>query len=146
MKKSLLLLVPVMLLAITVPAQERDANREQSRVQEYLLFQDGKLYQVNGRTQQMLQERRTFSNGSMVDPDGTYRMQNGKQLRLRNGECLGVDGQRYANQRQFTRKNEMQARRNRPGNERMQTRQSSRRGDRTTQGGVHTRKQGGRSH
>jgi hypothetical protein len=42
-----------------------------------------------------------LQNGAVVNPDGSYQLQNKKQKRLKNGECLDLYGNRYKNQQEF---------------------------------------------
>lgn len=46
----------------------------------------------------------------VVNPDGSYQLQNQKQLRLKNGECLDLDGNRYKSQQEFQQRMQVRAR------------------------------------
>ncbi|MDZ7648538.1 MAG: hypothetical protein U5K54_15865 [Cytophagales bacterium] len=49
MKKQLSILL-IMLIAISLPAQDKQHDHDQTRLQEHLMFQDGKMYQIRNET------------------------------------------------------------------------------------------------
>ena len=54
-------------------------------------------------------ENLKLQNGTILNQDGSYQLQNGKQFKLRDGECLDVTGIRFASQQQFFRHTQRQA-------------------------------------
>ena len=59
----------------------------------------------------------TLRNGTTVNPDGSVQLKNKKQLRLKDGECLDMDGNRYETRERFREK--MEQRMNRMDREKM---------------------------
>lgn len=104
MKKIMIVCVLTLLTNIVLVAQESQQNRvrtqERNQVQAegYLLFRDGQLLRVRNQEQTRLQEQLRLENGTLVNPDGTYQLRNGKQKRLRAGECLSMEGRKYRSQ------------------------------------------------
>ena len=74
--------------------QERNQNRVQySQV-------DGKMYLIRNQEQNRLQKQLVIGNGVVVNPDGSYKGKDGKQLQLKDGECLNMEGQMFKNTHQ----------------------------------------------
>lgn len=53
MKKQVSLVLILLLVAVWSPAQDQQQDRDQTRLQEHLMFQDGKMYQI--RNQERIQ-------------------------------------------------------------------------------------------
>jgi hypothetical protein len=70
-------------------------ERNQNRFQ--LMRIDGEVYQIRTQSQNRLQERLELANGIMVDPNGSYMNQNREQTRLKEGECLNLNGEKFTN-------------------------------------------------
>ena len=64
------------------------------------------LYEVITKDQDQirLREQIRLNNGTLLNPDGSYQLQNGKNYQLRSGECLGPEGKVYKNQERFRQK------------------------------------------
>jgi preprotein translocase subunit SecD len=59
-----------------------------------------------------LKSQINLADGSTVNPDGTYQTRDRKQLKLHDGECLNLDGQKFQNlhqQRKMMVQKNMQA-------------------------------------
>jgi len=91
----------LLLIGLSVQAQDLDQLRDQDRIREYLLLQDNELLRVRDQDRIRLSEQTTLPDGSVVNPDGTYRDAEGVRQRLRDGECLDLDGNKYSSQEQF---------------------------------------------
>ena len=89
------------MLSLIPAVSGQDQNRDQDRVQEHLMLKDGKMYRVNEQKQTQLTTPLQLDNGATVNPDGTYQLQDRKQKRLKDGQCLDFQGNRYSNQQQF---------------------------------------------
>ena len=74
-------------------SQEQMGERNQNRV--HYVAMDGKVYRVNNAAQNRVQQQLKLSNGMTMNPDGTYGDMNQNQMRLRDGECLNMNGQKY---------------------------------------------------
>ena len=71
--------------------QERSQNRY------HIMNIDGQLYQIKNQSQNRLKQQLKLNNRVVVNPDGSYTNREGKQLHLRDGECLNMDGQMFKN-------------------------------------------------
>lgn len=72
---------------------------------EHLVLRDGKMmYSLNGQEMQ-LQQPLTLKNGTVIHPNGTYVLKNGKQRVLRIGQCLDLKGKVYDSEQVFLRQN-----------------------------------------
>lgn len=89
-------------------ATAQDQQRDRLRIHDHLMVRDGKMLQVRDGQEAAVTSPLILNNGATVNPDGTVRMRNGKQLRLRDGECLDMDGNRYASQERMQRRFERQ--------------------------------------
>lgn len=76
-------------------SEEQIRERNQNRTQ--FVAMDGQVYQVMNQEQKRLQNEMALNNGARINPDGTYQTRDQKQLRLQDGECLTMDGQKYKN-------------------------------------------------
>lgn len=71
--------------------QERTQNRF------HIMNIDGQLFQIKNQSQNKLKQQLKLNNRVVVNPDGTYTNRDGKQVHLRDGECLNMDGQMFKN-------------------------------------------------
>jgi hypothetical protein len=62
---------------------------------------------VNQGVATPLREPYKLKNGTTVNPDGSYQLQNQQKFQLRNGECLDLNGNRYLNQNRFNQRKMM---------------------------------------
>lgn len=85
-------------------------SRLQAGAQEHLVYQNGQMYRFRNNEQEQVQEQVRLGNGIVVNPDGTYQNRNGKQLRLRDGECLDMEGKKYMSQQRFRERTAAQLR------------------------------------
>jgi hypothetical protein len=76
-------------------------SREQALAQEHLMFQSGQMFRVQNQQKIQLMERLTLQNGTVVNPNGSVQLKDRKQLQLKDGECLDMDGKRYETQDRF---------------------------------------------
>lgn len=79
------------------PEQVRLRNQE--RVHYTLV--GGEIYQIRDQEQVRLRENLQLGNGVTAFPDGSYQLRNEARVQLRDGECLGGDGQLYRNMYQY---------------------------------------------
>lgn len=70
-------------------------DRNQNRYQVMLI--DGEAFQIRNREQYSIQSPVNLGDGLIVDPDGTYQNAQRKQLRLKEGEGLNMDGAMFNN-------------------------------------------------
>ncbi len=110
MKKIILIsLVLTMLTGIIVAQSQRPAPEMQQNVvgnKGYLFMENDKLLHIMDETGMgmKLQNEMTLQNGTIIKPDGSYQLQNGPQLQLRNGEIMDMDGIKYKSERKFLKK------------------------------------------
>lgn len=76
-------------------SQEQMRERNENRTQ--FVAMDGQIFQVRNQEQNRLQNEMALGNGTRINPDGTYQTRDQKQLRLKDGECLNLEGQKYQN-------------------------------------------------
>jgi hypothetical protein len=90
--------------------QDKDNQKVQKRdrihQQDHLIMEDGKLYQYKAGVKTQVKERVRLNNGTTVNPDGTCQLKNQEQLKMKNGQCLDMAGNKYQNQNKFN-KNKM---------------------------------------
>lgn len=118
-------------------ATAQDQQRDRLRIHDHYMLQDGKMLRIRDGQQTTVTSPQTLNNGVTVNPDGTVQTRTQRQFRLRDGECLDMDGNRYTSQERMQRRFERQ--------DKMQQRQevrSKNRGDRPAGQG---RNRGGRS-
>lgn len=132
--KKILILFATAIFVITGAVQAQDRDRDQTKKQDrihqedHLRLQDGSCLLVNKGVSTPLREPYKLKNGTIVNPDGSYQLQNQQKLQLRNGECLDLNGNRYLNQNKFNQRKMMtnkqiervrtkQMNMNRPGNQ-----------------------------
>ena len=111
MKKMILVSMSLILLTGTIVAQsqQEEQKTQQNAVveKEHLVMKEGKMmHNMDGKEMQM-QNDMTLKNGTTVKPDGSYQLRNGKQLHLRNGQCMDMDGKKYRSHQMFQRKMQM---------------------------------------
>lgn len=101
MKKILLLIAFVVLGTTAVSGQERDQDRIQDQDRTNLVMINGQMLELRDRAHVRLNEPFTLNDGTEINSNGIYITKDGKQLRLRNGECLDSDGIKYRNEYQY---------------------------------------------
>ncbi len=117
--------------------QQKDRIQKRDRIhqEDHLMFQDGKFYQYHNGERTQLQKQVQLKNGTICNPDGTCQLKDKTQLRLRNGECLDMNGNQYRNQNKFNKNKMMrQSQMNRNQNSNM---------NRGSQGSGNRQKRGG---
>lgn len=103
MKTLVLLLASVLLIAGST-AKAQDQKRDRIHQEDHLRLQDGSCLLVKDGVPTQLQTQYKLDNGTVINPDGSYQLQNQQRYQLRNGECLDMKGNRYLNQNQFNRR------------------------------------------
>jgi hypothetical protein len=91
--KRLLIIIVFVLGSTALFAQDQDQDR---------LIVDGDVLQIRDRDQIRLQDKIILTDGTTVNPDGTF------QKRIVcvcvNGECLDMNGVKYSNEYQYRSK------------------------------------------
>ena len=75
----------------TEQLQEKSLNRYQ------LILIDGEMYKILNHNQLEINSQMSLKNGTVINPDGTYRTMDPKRLRLLDGECLNMNGEIFRN-------------------------------------------------
>ena len=101
MKKIMFLFVLLTLGWGSMNAQDRDQDQLRDRDQDRLMMVDGDLLRIRDRDQVRLNDELLLADGTVVQPNGAYTNPDGKRLRLRDGECLDMDGIHYRNEYQY---------------------------------------------
>ena len=105
MKK--LLFVPMLLIIMTgtivAQSQQEEQKTQQNAIgkNEHLLMKEGKMLHIMDGKEMQMQNQMTLKNGTMINPDGSFQLKNGKQFRLNNGQCMDMSGKRYRSQEMF---------------------------------------------
>lgn len=110
MKKMLLISLLLTLLNNIVVAQSQRPEQAMHQIavanKGYLFMENDKLLHImdeTGMGMKILNEM-TLQNGTIIRPDGTYQLQNGQQLNLKNGEIMDMDGIKYSSEKKFMKK------------------------------------------
>lgn len=111
MKKFVLLSVFLFFGIASINSQDRDQDQDRDRDQDRLMMVDGDVLQIRDRDQIRLKDELVLNDGTIVKPNGTYKIpdqdqdrdrdRDRDQLRLRDGECLDMDGIKYRNEYQY---------------------------------------------
>lgn len=105
MKKMFFMLVSLFLVTgAVVTAQDQIQKKDRIHQEDHLRMQDGSCLLVKDGVPTKLQTQLKLNNGSVVNPDGSYQLQNQKKYQLRNGECLDMNCNRYLNQNQYNKR------------------------------------------
>jgi len=102
MKKLVLFLVIVIVHITSLTAQDQYSNQEQ--LQGHIMIVNGDVLLIQDNHPMRLQSGITLSDGTIVNPDGTYQTKDFKKFRLHDGECLDNDGIKYRNECQYRNK------------------------------------------
>jgi hypothetical protein len=109
MKK--LLTTTIMLLAVCfLQAQDQTQDQDRTRLQDrkqvhqYLHLENKEVYLIKEQKRTRLQKEIRLKDGTVVQPDGAFRNKKGERLRLREGECLDLDGNWFANHEKMMEK------------------------------------------
>ena len=103
MKRITMLAIVIFLAVINISAQEKERSQNQDRIQEHILMENGNLYRVMNQERIQLRDQFQLNNGGIINADGTYQLQNKNTRRLKDGQCLDMEGNRYRNQDHFNR-------------------------------------------
>ena len=108
MKMMILVFMSMIMLTGTIVAQsqqeEQKTQQDAVAKNEHLVMNDGKMmHNMDGKEMQ-IENDKTLKNGTTIKPDGSYQLKNGKQLSLRNGQCMDMNGRKYRSQGMFQRK------------------------------------------
>ncbi len=101
MKKIILTIAFVVFGTAAMVAQERDQDRIQDQDRTRLVMVNGEMLEVRERSHMRLQDKQKLNDGSIVSPDGTYITRDQERLRLKDGQCLDMDGVMYRNEYQY---------------------------------------------
>lgn len=61
-------------------------------MKDHLMFKDGKLTMVMGGKSMAADKEVALTNGAKVAVDGTVTMKDGKTMKMKEGEMMGMDG------------------------------------------------------
>lgn len=102
-------MILTMLTAISVAQSQRTESEMQRDILEnkgYLFMENSKLLYVMDETGMGIktQHDMTLTNGTIIKPDGSFLMQSGTLLHLKNGQIMDMNGIKYKSERSFLRK------------------------------------------
>jgi hypothetical protein len=81
-----------------VNAQERDQDQVR-----YMLI-DGELIRIRDKDQSLIQNKLMIKDGTTLNADGSYITKDQIKMRLHNGECLDMDGNKYQNEFEYNKR------------------------------------------
>ena len=55
-------------------------------------MKDGKMYYLKAGKESLMSKEVTLKNGTVIMTNGVYKMKNGKEVKLTNGESLDENG------------------------------------------------------
>lgn len=84
-------------------AQQQDQvqNQDRTRQEVHYRYYDGQLFQYQNGVQSRVMDQQRLNNGIILNPDGSYQLQNQEKYQLRQGECLDKNGLVYKNENRF---------------------------------------------
>ena len=101
-------LVALFTLSISIGySQNQNRDREELQTQKRLNLQDrliiknGEVFIIQNQIQDILLNQIKLKNGTIVYPDGFMQRKNRERIQLKDGECLGMNGRKYKNERAF---------------------------------------------
>jgi len=92
MKKLVLLVFALFLTTGALLAQDKLID------QDYVIMQDNQIVKYTKGMPKNITEAVTLKDGSVVQPDGSYVCSKNKNFQLKEGECLGMSGKKYASE------------------------------------------------
>lgn len=105
MKKNLLAAMSIVFLTTASFAQQAstgNANQQGFTVNdEHLIMKNGKMYHSLNGKEMMMENPMTLHNSTVMHPDGSYQLKNGKNRQLRNGHCMDMNGKKYRSHQMY---------------------------------------------
>jgi hypothetical protein len=83
--------------------QEKVQTQDRIRLEDHYRYDDGQLFQYRNGIQTRVMEQQRLNNGTVINPDGSYQLQNQERYQLRQGECLDNNGFLYRNHNKFNK-------------------------------------------
>jgi len=100
MKPIILLVFALFITTEVVIAQDlkqiEDAN--------YVILLNEKVYHYTQKKVKPLKTEIKLNNGTIVQTNGIYTTEDGKTMKLEDGQCLGMSGKLYKNQATLNKK------------------------------------------
>ena len=98
MKKLILLMAVLFVSTSALVAQEKLLD------QDYCIMQDNEVVMYTNGIPKTITSAVTLKDGSVVQPDGSYTCSKNKNFKLKEGECLGMSGKKYASEEKLFQK------------------------------------------
>lgn len=95
MKRLLIVLVSILFASASVNAQvtkPMPKKNTQSKSMNCYVMKDGKMYHSVGGKKTLMDKEVTLKNGEKIMPDGVCKMKDGKEMTLKNDECIDAMG------------------------------------------------------
>ena len=93
MKKLVLLITVLFISTGSIIAQD-----DKLIDQDYVIMQDGEVVKYTKGMPATIKDAVTLNDGAIVQPDGSYVCSKNKSFQLKEGECLGMSGKKYASE------------------------------------------------
>lgn len=93
MKKIISLGLTMAFVSLTLSAQPTAAQGK-TTVSNMICYRmkNGKIYEVKNNKEVLVKKDVTLKNGTIVMPNGDYKLKDGKTMMLKNGECVDEEG------------------------------------------------------
>lgn len=98
MKKLFFLFVLIAFASVSANAQEMKPDQKKmqhQKVAECYVMKDGKMYHAMAGKEMLMEKEVTLKNGEKIMPDGMCKMKDGKEMMLKNDECIDVMGRHH---------------------------------------------------
>jgi hypothetical protein len=118
MKKVVLLLICFFAFAGNVVAQEKTGEQKTKNQktkpvlvpvyeEDHLVFDKGKVYEVQKQVWTEIKAPVTLKNGDVVKPNGSYETKDKQEHQLKKGEYVDMKGNHFANKSQYNQRKGM---------------------------------------
>jgi hypothetical protein len=95
MKKLFFLLIAITFTSVLVNAQSTKPQQHKMQAKknmECYVMKEGKMYHAMAGKEILIEKEIILKNGEKIMPNGMYKMKNGKEMQLKNDECIDLAG------------------------------------------------------
>ena len=72
--------------------QTQVKSTQQKKSMDCCLMKNGKIYELKNGKETLIEKEMTLKNGTVVSPDGTCKMKEGKTMKMKEGQCCDMNG------------------------------------------------------
>jgi hypothetical protein len=94
MKKLLIMFLAIIFTVGAVDAQVTKVGQKKqgNKNMACYVMKDGKMYHCMAGKETLMEKEVTLKNGEKIMPNGTCKMKDGKEMTLKNDECVDLNG------------------------------------------------------